>query len=329
MARHGDCLKRPRRRATGARGSLVEPDDPQCMEAQVRKVIGYAAAGAVLATGALLSQAALAGPVNTKADVLVLIDESGSMGGEQAWIGPTIGNLDSALQAAGVTDSRYGLVGYGSSGSGELGRSLPVGGGQFGTAAEFATATGSLVTSGSDEDGYSAIDYALDTYSFREGAAVNFILITDEDRDNLDSSLTFESTRSSLASRNILLNAIVDNPFEDGEGNDALGVDSDGDAYLQAGTGFSTSPGGTVGNGDGNTEVDYVQLALELGGAAWDLNNLRAGGDAAEAFTNAFIDIKVQEISEQPTTEVPEPATLALVGAGLLGLGAGVRRRGA
>ena len=62
-------------------------------------------------------------------ETVVVIDESGSMSGEQSWIQQVIPNLESAFKAAGfgggADANRYGLVGFGSSGSGILGRSLP------------------------------------------------------------------------------------------------------------------------------------------------------------------------------------------------------------
>ena len=75
-----------------------------------------------------------------------------------------------------------------------------------------------------------------------------------------------------------------------------------------------------MGNGSGTTESDYVNglaFATGIDGAAWDLNRLRAGGLTATSFTNAFVDVKVEEI----TSQIPEPTTLALMGLGLAGLG--------
>ena len=48
------------------------------------------------------------------------------------------------------------------------------------------------------------------------------------------------------------------------------------------------SSGTLVENGSGNTENDYVDIAVNSGGAVWDLNFLRSGGTNALSFTAAF-----------------------------------------
>lgn len=273
----------------------------------------FVTVGATSATAASLSS-----------DVVVIVDESGSMSLEQAWLGTIIPQLDTAMQSQGLVGNRFGLVGFGSS-SETLGRSLPVGGANFGNSAQFATATNSLRLNGWFEDGYSAIDFALSNYTFRAGAAVNFILVTDEDRDNGNSSLNFNNMLARLKRNprdnkdDILLNAVVNANFV----NNSLGVDSEGKAYIANGSGGYTTtqlPPLTsfITSGFGTTELDYIDLALDSGGAGWNLNQLRGGGLTGTSFSNAFVDVKVEEIKNQ---QIPEPGlVLGLLSAGVLGV---------
>lgn len=274
-------------------------------------------------------------------DVVVVVDESGSMSGEHNWLSGMIGSLESRLFGAGVgsgaESNRYALVGFGNgiTATANSGRLLT----GFGSSGVFSTATSSLVISGGTEDGYAGINYALNTLSgsFRPGAAVNFILVTDEDRDNTNAALTYASIESRLTGYNALLNVVVDNPFSGGAPvvGGALGVSASNLAYFANGAGGFTSAGpGIIGNGAGTTETDYVNLAMDVGtgGAAWNLNLLRTGGLTAQSFTAAFVDIKVDEIIRQEPTipggsAVPEPSTYGLMGAAALMAAVVYRRR--
>ena len=233
------------------------------------------------------------------ADIVFVVDESGSMAGEQAWIQQMIFDLDTALEAEGIGPNQFGLVGYLASG-----RTINVGNDLLGTAEEFSIAAQSLRTSGGIEDGYNGLDLALD-YPFRDGSAVNFILLTDEDRDNRNGNLTFTSLFDELTAAEALLNVGVNASFRTADNQVALGVDGETNAYQADGNGgFVASPGGIFQSGSGTTKQDYVDLAWAVEGAAWDLNQLRQGGITAQSFTEAFVEIKAQEVQEQLVVDV-------------------------
>ncbi|TCW37119.1 VWA domain-containing protein [Marichromatium gracile] len=289
-----------------------------------------------LLAGLCMSGAAQAGKI---ADIAILIDESGSMGGEQAWLSGAISSLESQLISHGIGDgtdgeNRYALIGFGASSSGQTGG---VGiddqareNDTWMSAGTFGSATGNLVTSGGTEDGYSAIDYFLDNYTPRADAALNVILITDEDRDNTNSALDYSSILGDLNSINAMLNVVVEADFGTQTVGNLLGFDSQGTGYQADGNGgFTMLSGASALNGYGSTIPDYVDLALATKGAAWDLNQLRAGGLMADSFSTAFVNIKATEIQQQVSNPgtVPLPGTLLLSAVGALGLVASSKRR--
>ncbi|MEZ6048644.1 MAG: putative Ig domain-containing protein [Planctomycetaceae bacterium] len=82
-----------------------------------------------------------------------------------------------------------------------------------------------------------------------------------------------------------------------------IGVDSQGNAYIADGTGgYTSATGGTAS--PSSTKTDYIDLAWDNSGSAWNLNILRQGGNSANSFTAAFTNILADHITDQLAIEV-------------------------
>jgi len=237
------------------------------------------------------------GDGSAAADVIIAMDESGSMSNEQAWITQAIHMVDAGLQGANVgvqIPNKYGVVGFSSSSRPRVIRSN---GTNFVGIDEFHNLAKQLRTSGGVEDGWRAIKVGLDDLPVRDSLPKNIILVTDEDRDNTDSSVTYNSIKQQLEETGSILNAVVNARFYCEDGRPALGMDSQGNGYVQEQDGdYSICKSGNAASGSGKTVEHYVNLAMDNGGAAWDLSYLRRGGDYAKSFTKAFVEIKVKEV---------------------------------
>jgi len=177
------------------------------------------------------------------------------------------------------------------------------------------------------EDGWHGIETAIDTVpSSIEGMDLlstcdvlhrNVILVTDEDRDVHDETLTL-SIKDHIRNTGYVLNVVVDITIDGDTNNFGMKVDQSGTNA----TIYKHQPGApgdyisTIKYGDyksyvvqdGTTHEDYSELVVGTTGAIWSINSLRRGS-LAGAFGNVFVAVKVEEISQgPPPTPPPTPS---------------------
>ncbi len=238
------------------------------------KKITTNAAKALAALSFAVSLSVSAAPIKT--DIVFVIDESGSMSNVQSNLRDNIGLFASILSNGGV-DANYGLVGYGGSYNGAA-RMLT----DLTDATSFAIAAGSLIASGSDEDAFDAVAFALNSlpalpssFSYRGDAIKNVIIATDEPDRN--GALDFADADAILKANNALFNAVL------------------------------------TGN---NTIASLGDLATGNGGAVFDLNLLGSNNNQVVIdFVAAFANAKLQETLAFCVRFPNDPACIGVVNA--------------
>lgn len=255
-----------------------------------------------IVSASLLSVAVSSANLAQAADVnlVFVVDESGSMAGEHAWLPDFTSQLETDLQTIVGLTSSYSLVGYGN--SAVVPRSFSVGGSEFGNASEFATASATLEINGGTEDGYAGILYALDNLTFDPGARVAVVLVTDEDRDVYDSNLDYNSTLTALQDKGATLTGILNQKLNETATEITVGTNGTVSYIADGSGGFTTQAGVSVDRAYGTTETDYTNLAIDAQGCVADLNQLRSGGTDAQSFSAAFLNCLSNVIQAQQGT---------------------------
>ncbi len=148
-------------------------------------------------------------PTLPRGDIVFIIDESGSMGDDQAEVQARINDV--AAQLGFAVDFQFGLVGFGASfGNPYAGAPrivLPL----TNDLVAFEAAVDSMVANGGFEPGFEATIMGMsEPMGFREGAGVCAILITDEDADfSSQAPATRADAVAALNARNAVFLGIV------------------------------------------------------------------------------------------------------------------------
>ena len=171
---------------------------------------------------------------------------------------------------------------------------------------DFLPSLGLLQSNGVAEDGYAALEFAVESINTRMNTVKQMIFVTDEDRRIIRRDLDRSGIEKILTNSGYILNVIVNQGFladPKDNGSHALGLDVNRTAYVfnpSSSSLYSTVAGGVANFNPYSyfpgTYDDYVDLALSLGGAAWDINTLVIGEPFSLALARAFAKVKVDEV---------------------------------
>lgn len=255
-------------------------------------------------------------PVNSnRADIVLLVDHSGSASGDYKDFATEVPRLlDQQLRSLGYLDNRYAAIGFGDGMLPLSGRgfSYLFGGQHFADAETVSSALAERRPRGAGEDGWDAIEHAVEELEIRPNAKVHFVLLSDEGRVALNPTLTPADGPTSpaliekvLRTRNATLTVTSNAQFlADPPANRVLGVKSgslqslpsieyvDATSTIVAGIVDATTAGAgneTLGELiEAGAFEEYAKLAWSTGGSAWNSENAHAGGVLTAKFAERF-----------------------------------------
>jgi len=238
---------------------------------------------------AMLVMAPAAWAAYIPADIVFMIDESGSMSDDQAKVKANIGIFAQTLTDGGI-NAQFGLVGYGRSANSGQPHVIS----NLTNLTGFTAAMGSLVASGGTEPGYDATIFSLDpnNITYRTNSVKNLILITDEGSNG--DTHTSAQADAALTASSALWNGIINT------------------SWATAYPTLATNHGGAIW--DIVTFRNYN--ATELDAFFVDFSNTKL----SEIVTQA----EAQGITG---AGVPEPTSMILMGIGLAGAALRMRRK--
>lgn len=257
--------------------------------------------------------------------ISVVMDESGSMEGEQTFMKETaVPAIMDSLQGDGF-ETFLCSYGYGSyiahAGLEQTGDAH-----FHGCSSGFDAGIMDYVAAGLFEDTFEAIYWSIrdlpktiegkDLASTCKTMARNMIVVTDEDSDQSSTNTyTPIKTGNDAKDKGWVVNIIANVQIADG-GDSLIGAAPKGTSpilYKQNGDSYTKYTGTTnaeslITGGAADSEYHYPPITELTAGAIWDIKKLR-DVDSSTAFSKAFIEGKIQEIKDAKTTTSPPVTT--------------------
>ncbi len=231
---------------------------------RMSRVSNRSALAAALVLGALAVTCPPPVPASeTVPQVVLVVDESGSMTGRQQWLADALPALARALDEQNV-DSLTNDVEFTLTGFAVESRELV----QRASDYDASRSVAFLRTDrGGVEDGYAALRDVLGRHPEYADTPTTIILVTDEDRDAHDPGVTMESLVDELVAKRIVLHALTLTRIRCPDGGQGIALRKDGTALTPGNDGLAS-----CANAEGRTFDAYSELAWATGGVVFSLD---------------------------------------------------------